>query len=69
MDQSGLSFYSVQFCLRYQPYYAEKSYIRPEGEINHKDFLYYDIYEKGIVERVERCVQEIKNYYNRGISK
>ena len=65
MYQSGVSFYSVQFCLRYQPYYAEKSYRCSEGEINLKDFLYADIYEKGMVERVEKCVQETKNYCNR----
>ena len=65
MDQSGISFYSVQFCLMYPPYDAEKSYERPEGEINLKDFLYSDIYEEGMIERVEKCVQETKDYYSK----
>ena len=65
MDQSGISFYSVQLVLQYLPYDPEKSYERPDGEINLKDFLYADIYEEGILERVEKCVQETKDYYNR----
>ena len=64
MDQSGISFYSVQFCLRYPPYDAEKSYERPEGEIDLKDFLYTDIYEAGMVERVAKCAEDTQNYYN-----
>ena len=64
MDQSGISFYSVQFCLRYPPYDAEKSYERPEGEIDLKDFLYTDIYEEGMVERVIKCAEDTQNYYN-----
>ena len=64
MDQSGISFYSVQLCLRYPPYDTEKSYERPEGEIQLRDFLYTDIYEEGIVERVMQCVEDTQNYYN-----
>ena len=63
MDQSGISFYSVQFCLRYPPYNPERSYERPEGEIALKDFLYTDIYEEGMVERVEKCAEDTQNYY------
>ena len=65
MDQSGISFYSVHLVLQYPPYDAEKSYERPEGEINLKEFLYSDIYAEGMIERVEKCVQETKDYYNR----
>ena len=64
MDQSGISFYSVELCLRYPPYDAEKSYERPEGEIDLKDFLYTDIYEEGMVERVAKCAEDTQNYYN-----
>lgn len=49
LDQSGISFYSVHFVL---------------GEINLKDFLYTDIYEDGIVERIEKCAEDTRNYYN-----
>ena len=64
MDQSGISFYSVQLCLRYPPYDAEKSYERPEGEIDLRDFLYTDIYEEGMIERVAKCAEDTQNYYN-----
>ena len=65
LDQSGISFYSVHFLLRYPPYDPEISYERPEGEINLKDFLYTDIYEDGLLERIEKCAEETRNYYNR----
>ena len=64
MDQSGISFYSVVLCLRYPPYDAEKSYERPDGEIRLEDFLYTDIYEEGMVERVAKCAEDTQNYYN-----
>lgn len=63
MDQSGISFYSVHFVLRYPPYDAEKSYQRPEGEINLRSLLYSDIYEEGMVDRVQRAAEETKQYY------
>lgn len=65
MDQSGISFYSVHLVLQYPPYDAEKSYARPEGEINLRKFLYSDIYEEGMLERVEKCVEDTQNYYNK----
>ena len=64
MDQSGISFYSVHFVLSYPPYDADISYERPEGEINLKDFLYTDIYETGILERIVKCAEETQDYYN-----
>lgn len=64
LDQSGISFYSVHFCLRYPPYDVEKSYERPDEEIDLKDFLYTDIYEEGFIERIEKCVEDTQNYYN-----
>ena len=50
--------------LRYLPYDAEKSYERPDGEIRLEDFLYADIYEEGMVERVAKCAEDTQNYYN-----
>ena len=64
LDQSGISFYSVHFVLRYPPIDPEKSYQRPEGEINLKDFLYSDICGDGIMERIEKCAEDTRNYYN-----
>ena len=63
MDQSGISFYTVHFVLRYPPYDAERSYQRPEGEINLRSLLYSDIYEEGMVDRVQRAAEETKQYY------
>lgn len=63
MEQSGISFYCVQFVLRYPPYDAEVSYRRPEGEINLQSLLYTDIYEDGMVERVQRVAEETARYY------
>ena len=51
--------------LRYPPYDAEKPYERPEGEINLKDFLYTDIDEEGMIERVIACAEATQNDYNR----
>jgi hypothetical protein len=63
MDQSGISFYSVHFVLRYPPYDAERSYQRPEGEINLRSLLYSDIYEEGMVDRVQRVAEETRQHY------
>ena len=65
MDGAGISFYSVHFVLRYPPYDAAESYKRPEGEIDLKDFLYTDIYEEGIIERIIQCAEDTEEDYNR----
>ena len=54
MEQSGISFHSVHFVLRYPPYDAEIPYERPEGKISLEDFLYADVYENGLIERIEK---------------
>ena len=36
-------------------------YERPEGEINLRSFLYTDIYEEGMVERVAKCAEDTRN--------
>lgn len=64
MDRSGVSFYSVHLVLRYPPYDENVSYQRPEGEINIKDFPYSDIYEEGIIERIEKCAAATQDRYN-----
>jgi hypothetical protein len=63
MDQSGISFYSVHFVLRYPPYDAERSYQRPEGEIDLRSLLYSDIYEEGMADRVQRVAEETRQHY------
>jgi hypothetical protein len=63
MDQSGISFYTVHFVLRYPPYDAEKTYQRPEGEIDLRSLLYSDIYEEGMADRVQRVAEETRQHY------
>ena len=63
MDMAGISFYSVYFCLRYPPYDPAESYKRPEGEIAIRTFLYTDIYEEDMTERVTKAVEDTQNYY------
>ena len=65
MDGAGISFYSVHLLLRYPPYDAEKPYERPEGEVDIKDFLYTDIDEEGMIERVIARAEATQNDYNR----
>jgi hypothetical protein len=65
MDAAGISFYSVHLCLQYPPYDAEKTYERPEGEVDLKDFLYTDIDEEGMIESVIACADATRDYYNR----
>ncbi len=62
MDEAGVSFYAVHFVLQHTPYDAE-SYARPEGNINLRDFLYSDIYEAGMLERVIAADHATKAYY------
>jgi len=63
MDMAGISFYSIHFSLRYPPYDPTESYKRPEGEISIRTFLYTEIYEEGMTERVIQAVEDTKNYY------
>ena len=65
MDGAGVGFRSVHLVLRYPPYNEEESYKRPEGEIDLRKFLYTDIYEDGIMERIVQCAEDTQDYYNR----
>ena len=64
MDSAGISFYSIHFSLRYPPYDPTESYKRPEGEISIRTFLYTDIYEENMIDRVVQAVEDTQNYYN-----
>ena len=65
MDGAGISFYSIHFALRYPPYDAEESGKRPEGRIELQNFLYSDLYEDGMIERVIQCAEDTEEDYNR----
>ena len=55
LDDAGISFYSVTLTVRY-PRGAEQT--RPDGSIRLCNFLYSDIYEEGLVERVRAASEE-----------
>jgi hypothetical protein len=55
----------MHFVLRYPPYDAEESGKRPEGRIELQNFLYTDIYEDGIVERIIQCAEDTEEDYKR----
>ena len=54
--EANISFYSMCLCLRH-PVSNEKTYERPEGSIYIKDFLSADIYEEGIVEKINESIK------------
>ena len=51
MDYAGAGFYVIDLELQYPPY-EEGSYSRPEGSVWIEDFLYSDIYEEGLTDRI-----------------
>lgn len=53
-DEVGVKFYSVYFVLDYA---AEEGALRPEGSIRCRDFLYTDIYEEGLAERIREAAK------------
>jgi len=63
MSTAGIEFYSVYLVLQHPPFDKEKPYERPEGDIHLKDFLSTDIYEQGLISRVEKCAEDTREYY------
>ena len=64
LDDAGISFYLVHLVLQYPPYDPEVSYQRPEGSVDLLDFLSSDIYEEGLLDRVKKCAEETRKYYD-----
>ena len=64
-DDANVPFKSMNFTLLYP---ATEDYTRPEGQIDVGNFLYEDIYEEGMVERVEEAEKLLNAYYG-GLSK
>lgn len=59
-DWVGLPFAAMTFVLQYtKPHNG----LRPEGEVCVAQFIYEDIYEDGMVERVAQADKELKEYY------
>ena len=61
-DDSGVKFYVIDCVLEYPK--NEDSSKKQEGRVEVREFLYADIYEEGMVERVAKCVEDTQNYYN-----
>ena len=60
-DDSGVKFYVIDCVLEYQK--NEDSSKKQEGRVEVREFLYADIYEEGMVERVKASDEEAKAYY------
>ena len=60
-DDSGVKFYVIDCVLEYQK--NEDSSKKKEGRVEVRGFLYADIYEEGMVERVKASDESAKAYY------
>ena len=60
-DDAGVKFYVVDCVLEYQK--NEDSSKKKEGRVEVREFLYADIYEEGMVERVKASDEAAKAYY------
>ena len=60
-DDSGVKFYVIDCVLEYQK--NEDSSKKQEGRVEVREFLYADIYEDGVVERVKASDEAAKAYY------
>ena len=62
MNDKGISFYAIDFTLEKPREEDEK--VNPNDEsINIQEFLYTDIYEKGLEKRIEKSVDDLQKYY------
>ena len=61
-DDSGVKFYVIDCVLEYQK--NEDSSKKQEGRVEVREFLYADIYEDGMVERVKASDEAAKAYYD-----
>ena len=60
-DDSGVKFYVIDCVLEYQK--NEDSSKKQEGRVEVREFLYADIYEDGMTERVKASDEAAKAYY------
>ncbi len=60
MEEGGAPFYCVSFVLNHPK--AEDN-TRPEGSVTVEDFLWEDIYEDGLVDRVQAAHEAAQAYY------
>jgi len=60
-DDSGVPFYAIDLVLTYPK--PEDGGSRKEGRVDLHSFLYEDIYEEGITQRVQLCAEKTEAYY------
>lgn len=65
-DNAGIPFKAIDFTLEYPKSEDGK---RPEGEVSIKNFSYEDIYEDGMIDRVQDADKALKAYYEEQDSK
>ena len=63
MDAGGVSFYAIDLVLEYPR--AEDGTKKREGRVETMDFLYADIYEEGLAERVNAANDAATAYYEK----
>ena len=63
MNEGGVPFYSINFVLQYPR--LEGNGTRPEGQVEVMEFLYTDIYEDGMAERVKSANEAAIAYYQK----
>lgn len=59
-DNAGIPFKAIDFTLQYP---KPEEGIRPEGEVHVADFPYEEIYEEGMIERVQEADKALTAYY------
>ena len=62
LEERGIYFYAIDLVVWY-PRIAD-TYDRPDGRIRVENFLCSDIYEEGLVQRIEKADAELKAYYD-----
>ena len=60
-DDAGVKFYTIDFALEYP---ANSDGSKKEGRVEVMDFLYTDIYEEGMIERVRASNESANVYYS-----
>jgi len=63
LDEAGIGFYCIDLVVEY-PRTSDVAPVRKEGRINVDEFLYSDIYEEGLYDRVKAAHDELTEYYN-----
>ncbi len=60
-DDAGVTFYAIDFVLEYPR--LEEGGTSKEGRVETQEFLYADIYEEGMIERVKAANEAANEYY------